>query len=354
MRLRILLFLFLLLKFESRNAYSQIFFNNPSFEDDSFCADCCPYAWIYCYSSPDIVPQVISNYFPPASNGQFYVQLFGIPENSTPSESIGCKLNCELDSGIQYHFHMDLRLGIKFSNSYESIGKLQVFGGKDSCALNNLLWVSPALDSTDWTNYNVLFKSQSDISYITLIPQNIGNYISRVFIDNLSPIYCTNFNKVKLNFSSKDTSIIRGECVSLKATASAYYDSLYWQSIPTGFVSSSLNAGEVCPDENTTYIVAIRDTGCGHFWSYDTLRVSVTVPDEPVIYGPENGVIKLISDADGYLVLYDMLGRTAKIIKVEEGEQTISLTNELLSAGMYIAQVQTILRQTNRKLIWVR
>ncbi len=344
--------LFLILTFGSSTCYSQILFNNPSFENIAPCNQCVPPGWDVCKNSPD------NNYyhspFPPPSDASLYMGIISTPINvGGYYEAFGQFLNCHLTQNNNYLFYADLRSLRKIvSNRQEGI--VQIYGGIDSCDAYYLLWESPVLDSTKWIKYKIEFNTPININFITFVAKCMDEMGSAVLIDNLSPIYCTNFNQIHLA-TSNDTSITKGECVTLNANATAGYDSIYWQSIPAAFSSATLNAGEVCPAQSTIYIVAIRDTGCGSFWSYDTLRVEVTVPDAPIMYGPDNnGAIQIISNDDGYFILYDLLGRTVEKIPVVSGIQTITLGKYYLSPSMYIADIEAANKSTVRKLIWVK
>ena len=355
MRFYFLIISFVITIFESEEIHSQILFNNPSFEENGPCTWCSPIGWYICYQTPDIYTGPISNTIPEPSEGNLFVYLVTPPTNSAGSEKIGTKVCCVLDSDADYFFYADLRSLTQIA-ILQTKGILNIWGGTDSCEMSYLLWRSKSIDSLSWVHTKISFTCPEDISTLVFAPQELDTFVSGIFIDNLSPIYCSNLNKVHFVNTSNDTIIYSGECVNLYASANAFYDSMYWHCTQPGFSASTLDGGLVCPEYNATYIVAIHDTGCGHFWSYDTLRVTVLEPPLPSLQIPnflseENPVWKIINPKSSMQVsVYNTLGQL--VYRRSDYQNTLNINT--LAAATYFYEVKVGSDTYRGKLIVVR
>lgn len=225
--------------------------------------------------------------------------------------SISTRLPCFLKKGHEYQ--MDVALvgvwsiyyffdnnGILDSAYQIAPQNINIWGNSDSCSRQEVIWQSPVLD-TAWHKYSaILAPKESDYEFIHFRQARLGNLNNAgdwiAYMDDLSDIYPYNAHAFDSAGLSRDTVVHVGQCVQLTATPSiTTYDSMAWYQItPSGRVKIADGfSTTVCPTENSTYLIAMRDTvpDCaGIWWSFDTVRVTV---DTTV-------GIRTISKAKGY------------------------------------------------------
>ena len=213
-----------------------------------------------------------------AYEGVGYVVLENQP-NTNDFGSLSQRLSCPLSANSNYFLTL-FDASWYLPEGTDSIvykGYLQIYAGYDSCDRHQLLWQSDLLD-TVWKKESITFTPNQNYDWLILWPQYDSIPFVDIAVDALSPIYLINANQV--NASSNDTTVYTGNCVSLEASSTnTTYDSLYWinATANTTFSPNQWNT-LVCPDGNTTYLIAMRDSvpDCaGYKWSYDTIRVQV-------------------------------------------------------------------------------
>lgn len=309
--------------------------------------------------------------------------------NSKPNfswGSVSTQLPCSLKKGREYSFGIAL-VGVYYVDYFinnngdldstyyiaTSPQNINIWGNSDSCARQEVIWQSPVLD-TAWHKYTaILAPKERDYEFIHFRLARIGTLNNpgdwSAMMDDLSDIYPYNAHAFDSSGLSRDTVVHVGQCVPLTATPSiTTYDSVAWYKITqTGRVklTNGFNT-TVCPTENSTYLIAMRDTvpDCaGIWWSFDTVRVTVDTSvsirniskakgyEVQLAPNPVQSNIQLQILHDRVLIhepiqfqLIDMLGRVAFTREVNN-EEIIDLST--LPQGVYSVAVRV------RDLVWV-
>jgi hypothetical protein len=165
-------------------------------------------------------------------------------------------------------------------------------------------------------------------------------------IDNFSSITCLNYNEVQA--LTNDTAIASGQCIPLNAVALGAYDSAFWKTADGEFISSNLNGVEVCPVGFEEYVVYMRSTDCGNFWSYDTVRVNqpnsiaATKPFEVSLapsFNCSGKEFQLSCNERCVLDVFDISGRKVEMLTFNQGKHQFQL-NRLVD-GVYVCKIQS-------------
>jgi hypothetical protein len=342
---------------------AQIYFQNPSFEDDSLIAPCefCSVSnWQPCntgggenfvvnaaYVDSQMSYWVNSSH---ATDGEFFTGITAFdPLLFGDSQiSLSQQLDCSLKPEKQYCFTIDyLSRVTNFGTGLEYEGQsfFQVIVSNDSCTNGEMVFELFDLD-TSWHTILVSFMltDERNILWLKQKPQSGSTYGAA--IDNLSPITCLNYNEVQS--TTNDTSISIGNCITLNATPLGAYDSAYWKTSSGTIVGTGLVGVQVCPTGFTEYVACTRSTDCGQFWSYDTVRVEVPngVPStKPFIASItpttncSHNNFYVSTNQNCTLEVYDLSGRVMYTAGLHQGKQTFKL-NEL-SNGVYICKLQS-------------
>ena len=221
-------------------------------------------------------------------------------------------------------------------------GQMGLYGGMNTCDSTELLWLSPEVTSY-WITYSIRFTPHENYDFISfwhyVKSGELGN-VSYVAIDNLSPTI-TVLNGGLVAAQVSEAEIYVGGCAELSAMVSENnYTSVYWSSIPGGFSSAQLNAGTVCPKQNTLYIVHSTDT-CGII-STDTVEVKIK---KPVIFNlytlsnssSEKNFTVFGLNTESELNIYNALGQ--KIFHATDYKNDFNLLP--LPAALYFYQLKT-------------
>jgi hypothetical protein len=139
---------------------------NPSFEGPRG-PSLLPAPWEACGqgSTPDTQPGVWNVHTVPAT-GQSYLSLIcrgdGVP---FPNKWERCQqeLARPLEQGICYLYSVDLARSASFSaggHGFSRQASFRIWGGKNSCEANELLWESGPVTHTDWRTYEVILWPQ--------------------------------------------------------------------------------------------------------------------------------------------------------------------------------------------------
>jgi hypothetical protein len=352
MRLAVLVLMLLLTK----PVCAQIYFQNPSFEDDSLtapCYGCTPSYWFHCSgqgstfdSTAEALFPFCLNYMYP-SDGEFFVNLttYDPAIFGDSQQSLFQAFACSLHANKSYSFSFDYITGLNNDGTFNGHSHLEVIGTNDTCQVGEVLFDQYDVD-TAWHQMVVTFTPTQDWNIIWLRQKVPTNESYGALIDNFSPITCLNYNEVQS--TTNDTSISIGNCITLNATALGAFDSAYWKTSSGTIVGNGLVGIQVCPTGFTEYVVCTRSTDCGQFWSYDTVRVEVPngVPSTkpfiasitPTTNCSQNNFY-VSTNQNCTLEVYDLSGRMLHTTKLHQGKQTFKL-NEL-SNGVYICKLQS-------------
>jgi len=178
----------------SLNSYAQstiepIFWQNPSFEGEAPHDATIPIGWLACeaFTTPDILPGVWGVYTE-ASDGDTFLGL--ITRNDGSWESITQRLSRTIRKKECYSFNFDLARATTYSG-YNTPIKLRIWGSKDKCSKDQLLFESPEIKNSFWQKNNCEFTANQAIRYIIIeatIKEGNSSYQGNILIDNLSPI----------------------------------------------------------------------------------------------------------------------------------------------------------------------
>lgn len=284
---------------------------------------------------------------------------------------------CTFTNNISYNFSVYMASYIPDGNSpvfpNYSRGKIEIWIGNDTCQWQQMIFLSPLLDSV-WQNFTVNFVPNADYNYFFFRghPPTTSPVLSTLMIDALSPISVTNARQVEA--ITPDTTLPVGSsvCVNLQATATAAYNSVWWEQVGTGTISNQLNAGVHCVDTTTTFIVHIMgsDSTCaGYMPSSDTVRVKFYNPNgigeiskaEIKIYpNPADDKFNFTySVTKAGTVSFSIFDIAGKLVRHSDlGQKSAGAYNAAaqivdLAAGTYIVQLTTGSEMVYKKLIKV-
>lgn len=353
MLLRVVL---VLLFFLALSANCQIMLKNPSFENGNI--DCgnnyAPKYWNLC--EPGVANCILDSiwYAQPDSaiNGRYVVDIrVHNYNNSQYNGSFSQFSACIFNLGYTYSFDVFIASYIPINNptifpNYSKV-MLEVWLGSDSCKRDQQVYLSPLLDSF-WVKYTITFRPDADYRYF-FFRGNVPNFAPRVgevVIDALSPIYVV--NAYELAATTPDTLYMdkKQQCINLSATASATMDSVWWEQVGVGIISHQLDAGVVCVDSNTTFIVhgiGTDSTCAGYLPSSDTVRIRFYDPTDvsspslnsvKVYPNPAKEYITIEAEESGTFELYNNLGQLLQIREISKTKPEAMRLHEL-SYGVY-------------------
>ncbi|MEE9440133.1 MAG: hypothetical protein V3V14_14095 [Saprospiraceae bacterium] len=167
---------------------SQVSLNNPSFEDEPADATT-PQGWFPCdnMTTPDIFPGFWGVYNE-AADGETYVGII-TRENST-FERFGQRLSMDLVKGQCYFTAIDLSYS-KVYSGYNKPIQLKIVFSIDKCSNDEVVFLSPVIQHTDWKTYKVEFTPNANYRYIKLEAYYSDEKFSHkgnILIDNIRPI----------------------------------------------------------------------------------------------------------------------------------------------------------------------
>ncbi|MFN8278194.1 MAG: T9SS type A sorting domain-containing protein [Chitinophagales bacterium] len=354
----------------SNYIYSQIYFNNPSFEGTPACGFNYPNFWSYCDYHIGLINDTFSfhcrnNYGPShAQNGYSYVGLDRhLPNaNGSLSQMGSCVFKKNFSySGVVYAASFLTPLDtITFLNFKK--GRLNMYLGTDSCSKSQLIYRSPVLDSI-WRLSLFEFTAQENFEILSFWIEPDTNDVVGICLDALSPIYLINANAVHV--ANKDTVVYtqpnEQKCITVKATSTiTTYDTVRWYKLVDTVkvpVAVGLQAS-VCVDSNTTFLIGLRDSvmGCaGVEWSWDTLRVWVRdtvlgVREVDAVHAftlQPNPVVDVLTITPSFEGPYDwtITDALGRLSAKGSGRNTTSVPLEGLSRGAYLLQVEGVVRR---------
>jgi len=166
----------------------QIELYNASFEGEPQDATV-PQGWMACKegTTPDILPGFWGVYTD-ASEGQTYVGL--ITRQNSTWESIGQRLNANLNKGTCYSWTMDLAHSDTYAG-YDGPLRLRVWASKLKCQKDELIYESPVIRHLYWETYSFKFTPKEDYRYILLeayYSEPPFTYKGNIMIDRIRPI----------------------------------------------------------------------------------------------------------------------------------------------------------------------
>jgi len=341
-------------------ADAQIYFQNPSFEADSStapCMYCVPTHWAKCYGGIEFIydstaeagiPEALNNLG--ATDGHFFTFLNAASISFGANAQVGLfqELGCSLKPNRTYRFAVDcMPLLTNYPGgpaaNYLGHGELQIIGSNDSCQIGELMF--DAYDSdTAWHTVSVTFTPTQEWNFLFLKMKQLTGENSQDCIDNLSPIQCLNYNEVQA--LTNDTTVAAGSCITLNAQTSGAYDSVYWKISNGTIISNALVDVQVCPTTSTDYVVCMRSTDCGNFWSYDTVHVEIpnsipaTKPFEFSLTPTLNcnaQPFHLSANSSGTLDIFNVAGKSVKRLNFPANR--IDFTLDGLPDGVYLYRV---------------
>jgi len=266
---------------------AQIVFLNSSFENGHYdCSNTNIQQWNTCELGVfnciiDTIPEARPD---SAIDGRFVGEVSG---SNNDYGSFSQHTSCGFKKGVEYTFSVYLAAYIPTNNPTVfpkfSRGKIEIWLGNDTCQWQQMIFISPLLDSV-WENFNIVFTPDTVYNYFFFRghPPTTSPVLSTLMIDALSPIAIVNSNQI--HTYQQDTLLPIGSslCVNVNAYGDAGYDSVWWEQQGVGVISTQINAGVHCVDSNTTFIVHIMgsDSTCaGYLPSSDTIRVQFYDPN---------------------------------------------------------------------------
>lgn len=168
---------------------AQISLTNPGFEDTPADATV-PKTWLPCEenTTPDILPGFWGEYGE-AFQGETFVGLITREDGSF--ESIGQKLSQALKKGECYQMSVYLAKGSTYAGFNKPL-KIRIWLGNESCAKDQIVFLSKEVNHTDWKKYLIEFTPKENYQYYRIEAfHQEGNfsYKGNILIDNISAIY---------------------------------------------------------------------------------------------------------------------------------------------------------------------
>jgi len=339
---------------------AQIFIKNNSFEDQLH-IDCyvnkVPFLWNQCgynVSNCNLFDTELFLFIHPdtAFDGLGVCGLrYDYNSLSLPNAigKIFQKLDCSLNDRYTYSFSFwNAGLVNDYYPNKFFMGKTVISLGTDSCEETEVIYETNTLD-TIWREEKFVFKPTLDADYffISVKPKVLAWAEAMVIlIDALSPIYVVNAHE--LEATTPDTLYMdkKQQCINLSATASATMDSVWWEQVGVGIISHQLDAGVVCVDSNTTFIVhgiGTDSTCAGYLPSSDTVRIRFYDPTDvsspslnsvKVYPNPAKEYITIEAEESGTFELYNNLGQLLQIREISKTKPEAMRLHEL-SYGVY-------------------
>ena len=187
---------------------SAIALKNPSFEDHHGQGRV-PVGWYSCGAYNQTPPDIHHTQYPganfevntPSAEGNTYLGLV-VRDNGT-TEGIGQALSEPLKAGKCYTFTFEAARSdtyISISSSTATITNfnkaviIQIWGGDVNCGRNELLGVSPAIQSTSWQRHLITIQPSLTCNHLIFkasFVESRSKYNGNVLIDNISPIIPT-------------------------------------------------------------------------------------------------------------------------------------------------------------------
>lgn len=163
------------------------FLLNPSFEGTKGPGQS-PQYWTPCLlgSTPDTQPGSwgVSNQ---PTNGETYIGMVCRGSYSDTCEAIQQKLQKPLLKNTCYNLMFDLAYSNKMELGHNNPTKLRIWGGNNSCEMNELIWESPTVTS-DWKTYNLsIFSEKASFEYLIFEANYItsNKYDGNLILDNV-------------------------------------------------------------------------------------------------------------------------------------------------------------------------
>ncbi|MES2629360.1 MAG: hypothetical protein V4616_10380, partial [Bacteroidota bacterium] len=173
--------------------YSQVKFNNPSFEDDGPPpqASTVPVGYIQCTSTPDIEPgyYCTGTGAPAPHDGRAYM---GLVNDLVGAESFSQRLACPLVAGKSYSFDIWLMDG---NCSTRASGQLKIYLSNTTCGNTQLAYTSPVPPKDGiWRRYTVAFTANNNYTYVKFENGRSGGGIggTGIFLDDIQEVIQTN------------------------------------------------------------------------------------------------------------------------------------------------------------------
>lgn len=230
-------------------------------------------------------------------------------------------------------------------------GRLQIWGGMDTCDLQQLLWTSPIPDSTHWTKYTAVFTPNNDWQALTFFGVPVDtttNGSCYLCMDSLGDIAVQGVNYLSL--TNHDTLTTADSlCLYLSAHCGDSSAAFHWQSLPSGMSLNGDSISNVCLHHDT-WVICTATYPCGMIvrdsflvdFSWDTttftsvkelLHKEIKISISP---NPATNKIFISSNENiSSIIISDIFGR--KIISTKEKE--INIYNFL--NGIYFISIQT-------------
>lgn len=187
---------------------SAIALKNPSFEDD-YGQGRVPVGWYSCGAYNQTPPDIHHTQHPgayfevstPSAEGNTYLGLV-VRDNGT-TEGIGQALPIPLEAGECYTFtfeaarsdtYISISSSIAMMTNFNKAVIIQIWGGDVNCGQDELLGISPPIQSTTWQRHLITIQPTQTCNHLIFKASFIeerGIYNGNVLLDNISPIIPT-------------------------------------------------------------------------------------------------------------------------------------------------------------------
>lgn len=208
MRYLIVILYIFMINISATFSQSAIALKNPSFEDNHGQGRV-PVGWYSCGAYNQTPPDIHHTQHPganfevtsPSAEGNTYLGLV-VRDNGT-TEGIGQALSEPLKAGKCYTFTFEAARSdtyISISSGTATIANfnkpviIQIWGGDVNCGRNELLGVSPAIQSTTWQRHLITIQPSLTCNHLIFkasFVEGKGIYNGNVLVDNISPIIPT-------------------------------------------------------------------------------------------------------------------------------------------------------------------
>ncbi|MCB0824261.1 MAG: gliding motility-associated C-terminal domain-containing protein [Bacteroidales bacterium] len=236
------------------------YLSNPSFEGTILMIGPPP-GWSVCnyLSSPNVQPGKYDVFLPP-SDGITYLGMLARDDGSW--EDIQAPFEIPLSKDSCYIFRIDLAYWQYLSFTTAQPAILKVYGSDAECVKTNLIWTSPAVDTTDWKTYEfTVHNPEFDIYYliIDIYYPTPGYYDAYMVLDN---IRIDTYPEVEIG---NDTVLELCYNDTLFLDPGNGYASYYWQ-------DGSTNQTFPVTESGTYYVTVFTPDGCS---ASDTIEVFI-------------------------------------------------------------------------------
>ncbi|MES2629637.1 MAG: hypothetical protein V4616_11765, partial [Bacteroidota bacterium] len=310
-----------------------ISFNNPGLEGAAGSAGAAPPGWTVCASSPDIQPNVFCVVTPPFEGASY--------AGFAQGEYIGQQLPNPIVKDVQYSFSVYLCHSADYASTQAlgacpdkgirgGAGTLKIWAGNSSCQTAELLWTSPSITPTTWTQYTVTFTARNNSYNFIMFQNDVAS--SNILLDKIDPIIkptVTCMPPVKLSASAVPTACPGVNDGVVQAGAVTDGKAPFNYSID----GTTFQAGTSFPGlPPGTYKVFVKDAeGCK-----DSVMVTVVQGVQPTITGTVVNV-SCPGKADGSITANTPSGGTAPFTySLGTGPYGSSNTFTGLTAGTYV------------------